>query len=288
MKRSIFLALLLLIGLVKAEAQITLPQPSPAATVSTVIGLTDVKLQYSRPQMKGRQIFGAGADYLTPYGQLWRTGANAGTIIEFDKEISFGGETVAPGRYLIFSIPNASEWDVMLYSDLTIGGNVGAYNNENEVVKVKAKATRLSAKVDAFTINIVNISEDSRTAHLEIAWENTAVHVPIVADYEKEVEASIAANTKVNPGNLLAAANYYLAAEKNLDQALEWVEIYLSTGENNRQFWNIHVKARILAKLGRKDEAIKAAQESLAGAKARAQGDFGYIKINEDFIAGLN
>ncbi len=287
MKRSTILIALLLIGFLKAEAQITLPQPSPAATASTVVGLTNIKIEYSRPQMKGRKVFGAGSDYLTPYGQLWRTGANSGTFIEFEKEINFGGAQVAAGRYLIFSEPNASEWDVMLYSDLSIGGNVGAYDKANEVVRVKAKSSKLTESVDAFTINIANISADSKSAHLQISWENTAVNIPIVANFEKEVEASIAANTQVNPRNLLAAANYYVAIDKDLDQALEWVETYLSTGKNNEEFWNIHVKAQILAKLGRTDEAIKAAEESLAGAKARTQGDFGYIKRNEDLIAGL-
>jgi tetratricopeptide (TPR) repeat protein len=236
--------------------------------------------------MKDRKVFGVGNGYLTQYGKVWRTGANAGTFIDFDKEISFGGANVAAGRYLIFSVPNVSEWDIMLYSDLSIGGNVGAYDKANEVIRVKAKSTKLTEKVDAFTINLANISADSKSAHLQITWENTAVNIPIEVNFDKEVEASIAANTTVNPGNLLAAATYYLANEKNLDQALEYVETYLSTGKNSEQFWNIHVKAQILAKLGKTKEAIKTAEQSLADAKA-ADGDFGYIKINEDFIAGL-
>ena len=286
MKKSIFLILLLVISFLKAEAQIILPQPSPGATASSVVGLTDIRIEYSRPQMKGRKVFGAGDGYLTKYGQTWRTGANAGTFIEFDKEISFGGAQVPAGRYLIFSVPNASEWDIMLYSDLSIGGNVGAYDKAYEVVRVKAKVSKLTEKVDAFTINIANFSADSKSAHLQISWENTAVNIPIGVNFDAEVEASIAANTQLNPNNLLAAANYYLASGENLAQALEWVETYLATGKNSEQFWNIHVKAQILAKQGKTKEAIKTAEQSLAGAKA-ADGDFGYIKINEDFIAGL-
>jgi Protein of unknown function (DUF2911) len=287
MKQFTVLILLLLISVLKAEAQIILPQPSPAATASTVVGLTDIKIEYSRPQMKGRKVFGEGDGYLIPFGQIWRSGANNGTFIEFEKEISFGGEHVAAGRYLIFSEPNVSEWNIMLYSDLSIGGNVGAYDKANEVVRVKAKASNLTEMVDAFTINFADISADSKSAHLRISWENTAVNIPIGVSYEKEVEASIAANTQVNPRNLLAAANYYLASDQNLEQALVWVETYLATGKNSEQFWNIHVKAQILAKLGKTKEAIKTAEQSLAGAKA-AEGDFGYIKINEEFIAGLN
>ncbi len=287
MKRFVAFTFLLLTGLLTAEAQINIPQPSPAASVSTVVGLTKITVEYSRPQMKGRKIFGSGSDFLVPYGQIWRSGANAGTFVEFDKVINFGGKDVAAGRYLIFTKPGASEWDVMLYSDLSLGGNVGGYDKANEVISTKVKSSKLTEVVDSYTINITDLGTDSKSANLQISWENTAVKIPIVASFEAEVEASIAANTKVNPNNLLAAANYYLAAEKNLEQALEWVDIYLATGNNMQQFWNIHVKAQILAKLDRTEEAIKAAETSLAKARANEQGDFGYIKRNEDLIEAL-
>ena len=95
----------------------------------------------------------------------------------------------------------------------------------------------------------------------------------------------IAAKTQVRPGNYVAAANYYLASGKDLEQALEWMNLYLAMGENSNQFWNVHTKAQILAKMGNKKEAIATAEESMEKAKNNENGDFGYIKRNEDLIA---
>ncbi|MEL7001966.1 MAG: DUF2911 domain-containing protein [Bacteroidota bacterium] len=287
MKRTILTILASAALMIAAQAQIDTPQPSPAGSVSSRIGLTDLKVEYYRPKMKGRKIFGAGSDFLIPFGQIWRTGANAGTVVSFPDEISFGGEKVAAGQYLLFTKPGASNWDVMLYNDITIGGNVAAYKTENEVVKVTVPSAKLTEKVETFTINIAHISEDNKTAHLQIAWENTAVNIPIEVDFDKKVLESIAVNTKVNPNNLLAAANYYYSTNRELDKALEWVNTYLAVDNNGRQFWNVHLKAQILAKMGDKKGAIETATKSLEMAKANKNGDFGYIARNEALIASV-
>jgi len=287
MKRILLTVLTSASIIMGVEAQIVTPQPSPAGSISSRVGLTDIKVDYSRPKMKGRKIYGSGDGYLIPFGQVWRTGANAGTIIEFDDEITFGGKKVPGGQYLLFSKPGAQNWDVMLYSDVTIGGNVAAYKAENEVVKVTVPSSKLTEAVETFTVNIANISEDNTSAHLQIAWENTAVNVEIKVEFDKKVLESIAANTKVNPGNLIAAANYYYTTNRELGQALEWVNTYLATGNNGREFWNIHLKAQIQAKMGDKKGAIATANKSIEKAKANPNGDFGYIARNEALIASV-
>jgi len=117
------LLLLLFVMSVAASAQVQTPQPSPAASVSTVVGLTDVKIDYSRPSLKGRKIFGE-KDVMYPHGTIWRTGANAGTKISFSDEVKVEGITVPKGEYLIFTWPGATEWTVSLYKDIALGGNI--------------------------------------------------------------------------------------------------------------------------------------------------------------------
>lgn len=266
-------------------AQIEIPAPSPAATVTQVVGLTDVAVNYSRPKKKGRDIFGEGDKFLVPYGKTWRTGANAGTVISFSTDISFGGVDVKAGEYLVFSVPGADSWDVMLYSDVSLGGNVAGYKDENEVARVKASVSQLGNAVETLTINISDLSEDSKTANLEISWDNVSAKVAMSTDFDAAIMESIEANTVVNPRNYLTAANYYYTTDRDMEQALEWINIYLES--NPTQFWNIHLKAQILAKKGDKKAAIETAEKSLQMAKDFPQGDFGYIKRNEDLIAGL-
>ncbi len=270
-----------------SEAQITTPQPSPAGSVSSTVGLTDVTIDYSRPKVKGRKIFGEGGDFLQPYGQTWRSGANQGSVISFSTDVEVAGTKVEAGEYLIFTVPGKDEWQFMLYSDLGLGGNVAGYDNSKEVLRTSVKSMTASPQVETLTFNISDISEDNTSAAIELAWADVSIKVPMKVDFDAQVMEEIAQKTQVNPGNYMQAANYYLASGKDLNQALEWVDMYLAVGENSKQFWNVHTKARILAAMGNKKDAIATAEMSLAAAKANAAGDFGYIKRNEDLISSL-
>ena len=268
----------------QTQAQIQLPAPSPAGSVSSVVGLTEITVDYSRPKMRNRQIFGNGGDFLVPYGELWRTGANSGTVVSFSDSIQFGGKAVGPGKYLLFTVPSANSWEVMLYNDLSLGGNVAGYDKSKEVVRTSASSSNVGQTVQTFTINITDISDDNTSANLEVLWEKTSVKIPIKVDFDKKVMAAIERNTKVNPGNYLQAANYYFQSGRDLEQAIKWMDMYLAT--NNTQFWNWHTKAQMLKAKGDIAGAKAAAEESLKLAKA-APSDFGYIKRNEDFISSL-
>lgn len=282
------LTIILLAVCLVAEAQITTPSPSPTATASTVVGLTDVKISYSRPKMKGRKIFGAGADFLTPYGEIWRTGANNGTVISFSDDVKLEGTDVKKGEYLVFTIPGETDWTVMLYSDVNAGAlNSSNYDKTKEVARVIVKSEKLTEKVETFTINISDITDNNTSAKIQFAWENTSVKVALTVDYDSKVMKAIDAGTKVSPGNYTAAANYYFNNGKDLKKALEWMTIGIETG-NKEAFWNIHTKAKIQDALGDKKGALATAQQSLNLAKNNKDGDFGYTKLNEDLIKKLN
>jgi hypothetical protein len=270
-----------------AVAQIRTPQPSPAGSVSSTVGLTEVKIDYFRPKVKGRMIFGEGSDYLVPFGQIWRTGANSGSKLSLSTDAKIGGKDVAAGEYLIFSKPGASSWDFMLYSDLSLGGNVNGYDAEKEVIKVSVTPSTLNESVENMTFQIADISVDNTKANIHLAWDKTSIKVPIEVSFDEMVMKQIAANTQVNPSNYVQAASYYFNTGKDLNQALEWINMYFADGKNENQFWNVHLKAQILAKMGKDKEAIETAEQSMAKAKANASGDFGYVKRNEDLIAEI-
>jgi hypothetical protein len=280
------LTLLLLVVFAAAEAQIQTPAASPAASVSTTVGLTDVKINYARPKMKGRKIFGEGGDFLVPYGQLWRTGANAGTVITFSDDVTVGDKSLKKGDYLLLTIPGASEWTVILYSDPSMGGNTAAYDQSKDAVRLTAKSAKLADRVETFTVNITDISDDNTKANIEVAWENTSVKFGITVDYDSKVMKAIEAGTRVSPNNYIAAANYYFENGKDLKKALEWITIGIETGNQNA-FWNIHTKAKIQHALGDYAGALATAQQSRDKAKA-APSDFGYVKLNEDLMTKIS
>jgi hypothetical protein len=260
--KNAFLLLLFVTGL--ATAQVQTPQPSPAASVSTVVGLTDVKIDYARPSLKGRKIFGE-KDVMYPHGTIWRTGANAGTKISFSDDVKVEGIVVPKGEYLIFTWPGATEWTVSLYKDLAIGGNTNAYDKSKEAANFKVKSEKLASAIETFTINIGDIAADSKSAKIQLAWENTSVKFTITVDYDAKVMKSIEANTKVNPNNYFSAAVYYLENGKDIKQALEWVN--KAAEANPTAFWILYQKARIQKAAGDKAGALATSKASWEGAQ---------------------
>jgi hypothetical protein len=282
--KKLFLVLFIA-GSLSAAAQIETPPASPSATLTTRVALTDVKINYSRPRIKGRKIFGTGADFLVPFGEMWRTGANQGTVITFGDDVVVEGKNVAKGDYLLLTIPGASEWTVILHKAVSIGGNTGDYKAENDAAKFTVKPEKLTEKVEMLTFNVTDLSDDNTTAKVQLAWENTSVKFGVKVDFDAKVMKAIEANTKVSTNAYFTAARYYLDNKKDLKKALEWVDLGLAQGDPNA-FWNVHLKAQIQKAAGDKAGAKATAQKSLDLAK-KAEDDFGYIKNNEDLIKSL-
>lgn len=267
---------------VVSEAQIRTPAGSPAGSVSSTIGLTDVKIEYYRPRLKGRKIFGE-KDVMYPHGTIWRTGANSGTKISFSDDVKVENINVPKGEYLIFTWPGAGEWSVSLYKDISLGGNTDGYDAGKEAAKFKVKTKKLAEKVETFTISIDDIAADNKSGKVTLAWENTAVPFTVNVDFDKKVMEAIEANTKVDPGNYFQAASYYLDAGKDLNKALEWINLALADEPN--AFWILHQKAKIQKGLGDKKGAIQTATASISSAKAANNRD--YQTMNEQLIQSL-
>ena len=281
MKKTLLIIAMAVMFMV-SEAQIQTPAASPAGSVSSTIGLTDVKIEYFRPRLKGRKIFGE-KDVMYPHGTIWRTGANSGTKISFSDDVKVENIDIPKGEYLIFTWPGAGEWTVSLYKDISLGGNTGGYDASKEAAKFKVKTKQLAEKVETFTISIDDIAADNKSAKVTLAWENTAVPFTVTVDFDAKVMKSIEANTKVNPANYFQAASYYLETGKDLNKALEWINI--AAESNPKAYWILHQKAKIQKGLGDKKGAMQSATASLNSAKEAKNQD--YQTMNEELIKSL-
>jgi hypothetical protein len=252
------------------NAQINLPKPSPSSTVIQKVGLADVTIAYSRPSMKGRKIFGD----VVPLDKMWRTGANEPTKITLSDTVSFEGTKVAPGEYALYSIPGATEWTIILGKNAKTG--VNDYKEDQQAAKFKVKSEKACAPVETFTIGFANVSTNS--AYVQLNWENTQVKFKI----ENEVDSKVMAEIKQKMDNSFVyyqAATYYYDTNRDMKQALEWVN---KATEKSAQFWQLHMKAKIQVKLGDCKGATETAQKSIELAKVAKNDE--YVKMNEALI----
>jgi len=276
MLKKLFM-LIVIVGISSAiNAQIKTPQPSPAAKMEQVVGLTDVKVEYSRPAMKGRTIFGN----LVPFGEVWRTGANANTKITFSDDVTIGGKELKKGTYAIYTIPNQSSWDVIFYSDATNWGNPAKWDESKVALKTTVEVTPMPKKIETFTLSFDDLSNNSGV--LGISWENTYVgvkfDVPTDKTTLKSIETAMAGPSK---NDYFQAATYYHTEGKDLKQALEWMK--KATAGDDPAFWYLRRMSLIQADLGDKAGAIATAKRSLAGAEKAGNAD--YVKMNKESIA---
>lgn len=272
---SLAVALLVMFSVSTASAQLKVPAASPLQSIKQSFGLGEVSIEYSRPAAKGRTIFGD----LVPYDKVWRTGANSTSKITFSTDVKMSGKDVKAGTYGIYTIPGKSTWQVMLYKDLNLSGNVADYKTENEVVRVEVKPMSLSYKVETFTINLADILSSS--ASLEIMWEKTRVAVPLTVDIDPIITQNIKASMASEKPAYYEAASYYYENNRDLSQALSWVSKAVEL--NPKAFWMMLLKSRIELKLNDKQSAIASAQKTIELATAAKNAD--YVKMATDLIA---
>ncbi len=262
------------------EKKLELPQPSPAATLKQKVGITDVDIEYSRPGVKGRKIFGT----LVPYGEVWRTGANSATKVTFSTDVKFGGQPVPAGTYALATIPNQGEWTVIL-NKATDGWGTYAYDQKNDLVRVTAKPIALNDAVETMTIGLHDLRDDS--AILAIEWDKVRVPVKIeidlVAMLMPQIKVAMAAEGK-KP--YLQAAMFYYEHDLDLKQALAWIEEAIK--ETPDAPWIVYRKGLVQMKMGDKAGALASAQKALELAEKKG-GSVGteYKRLSEALIATL-
>src|SRR5215470_18531783 len=188
------------------EKKIEFPSASQHATLKQRVGLTDVEVDYSRPNKNNRDIFGG----LVPYGKLWRTGANAVTKIKFGRPVTLGGKEIPAGEYALFTIPTADEWTIIVSKDAKVQ-SAADYKQENDAARITAKPEPIPNTIETFTIALGDVKGASAT--LNFVWDKTRVPVKLTTDdveeVSKQLDAVVSSGTPLDPRTAYQAAAFY-------------------------------------------------------------------------------
>jgi hypothetical protein len=275
--KKLTLTLLACAALFTSHAQqLTTPQPSPTQTIKQNFGVSNIELSYSRPGMKGRKIFGD----LVPFGNVWRTGANNATTLTFADDVTIGGTNIKAGKYGLLTIPNKDSWTVII-SKQTDVTSPSAYKQDQDVARVDVKTMKMDMNIETFTMQFSNIKPNACELHM--MWENTAVALPITTDVDKKVTAQIDQLMNKDNRPYFTAAMYYMETGRDMNQVLTWLDKAIE--QNPSAFWVHHQRANALAKLGKKDDAKKAAEKSRELAVTAKNDD--YVALNDKLLAEL-
>ena len=258
MKKTIFLiGILTMLLAVNAFAQTTLPRSSQRQSISQNVGDTTVSIVYHRPNIKSREVWGG----LVPYGEVWRTGANENTTFEVSNDVMINGQVLPKGKYGLHTLPTKDGWTIIFNKVNNEWGSFN-YDAKQDALRVTAKPTTGDFK-ETMAIDFDNVTDNS--ADVVIAWEKLRVPFTVdVGDVKKRVLTDFRRQIVGNP---IQAASFVLNSKMtaNYEEALGWLNNSIKMNEN---YSNLNVKARLLAEMGRKDEAITTAEKAIQVGKA--------------------
>ena len=262
-----------------------LPDASPRSIVSQRVGLTDIELNYSRPSVKGRDIFGG----LIPFGKHWRLGANKNSTISFSTDARFGGENVPAGTYSITAIVNEMNWTIILNSKNDMWGIDDGYNSRQDVARFTAPVKTLNAPVESLYMGIEDLTQE--TANLIIVWEKSLVKIPIALETIRLAEENLQNALNENPEDFKikrTAARFYMQNDLNMNEA---VSLITKVVKNNPESWyNNYLFAQVMAKMGDPESAKDAAKKAmlLGRRDAKEKGEkFYYMDDIKSFMKTL-
>jgi hypothetical protein len=224
--------------------------PSPGATVAQDLGICNVKIEYSRPGVKGRKIW----DGLVPYGEVWRTGANGATVITFSDPVKIAGKDLPAGSYAFFAIPGPKAW-TLIFSRNTKQWGSYAYTTAEDALRVETTPSTLPSNQEylLYTIQV----KSPEALRVELAWEKLSVGFDVDLDapnlYWAYLQKTLASAKPEESTPFARGASFCLNSGTHLEQGLAWVDISIKAKET---FNNVAVKARLLQKLGRTPEAL--------------------------------
>jgi len=262
MKRSRILAavlgLLFVASLCQAQsAVLNIPRQSQHSVLTQRIGITDITINYHRPLVNGRKIWGD----LVPYGQVWRAGANENTTIAFSDPVTIEGQPLDKGVYGLHMIPGENEWTVIFSRNSTSWGSF-TYKQEEDALRVTVKPQPADMH-NALTYDFDKLTPTSAVVELE--WDKVAVPFKVDVDVNKIVEANLHQQLRGLPQYTWEgwddAANYLLAQKTDLDEALKYEDQSIQV---EKRFDNLLTKSNILDAMGKKDEADTTRKQALA------------------------
>jgi len=266
------ITLLSLIATSFAFGQLKTPQASPLSKIEQTIGMTTISIEYSRPSKRGRNVF----PDVVKYDEVWRTGANENTKFSTSDILIFDKDTLQAGEYALYTKPMKDSWKIYFYKETTNWGTPEKWEENKVALSITTPSVQLENTVETFTIQFNNLT--TKSGHLSLMWDKTAISIPFQLNTVDEVVANI---NKIMNGpssrDYYGAANYYFSEGMDLDQALVWMKKAVEL-EGERAFWMYRKLALIQAKKGAYKEAIESAQVSIEG--ATKVGNMNYVEMN--------
>lgn len=241
-------------------------EASPLSRVEQVLGIDTLSLEFSRPVLNGRTLFGE----MIPWGTVWRTGANASTKITFSEQMIINGNKVPKGKYSLLSIPNKDKWTIILNTNTSLWGHYG-YKKEEDLLRFEVVPTTTSEFSETFNIILSNTTKFQ--TNMDLVWGNLKVPMLIEVDKQiadRKIMASI--DEKLNDPEAhkediisahiyFFAADYYFQTNRDLNQAITWMNKAIEIKEVNYFYF---YQSKILGEMGRFKQAIEASQNGLA------------------------
>lgn len=254
-------------------AQVKMPAPSPTQTIKQDFGMGSIELKYSRPSAKGRKVFGD----LVPFNKLWRTGANAATVIKFSEPVEINGKKIDTGSYAIYTIPNLESWIVIINKGFNNSG-VSGYKESDDVTRFNVEPMKLKNELESFTMQFDDVKPES--CMLNIMWQKTMISFPIQSKIQEKLKAQLEAALQSDKKPYWQAAQFYNEYENNSAKSLE--NITKALEENPKAYWMWLYKAKVQFAAGDKTGAKQSATTSLELATTEKNDD--YIKMNNALL----
>ncbi len=271
-------AVLAVTSLPLAAQQLELPRPSPKGSVMQRIGLTDVTINYSRPSVKGRKIWGE----LVPMDKVWRVGANEATSIAFTDDVTIDGKKLKAGTYSLHAIPGKETWTLIFNSVADQWGSY-SYDAAKDVLRISIKPVTMNTTVESMLFVFPEVSESAATAAL--VWQNVSVPFKIEADVKTKamsnIKAAIAAAKADDWRTSFQGAQYAFNTKSNWPEAKDWIAKSVAT---KATLANLTLHARMLAAEGKKADAIAAAEKAVMAGKEQ-KADASAIAATEKLVA---
>lgn len=260
--------LLFIISFTVTAQEFRTPRPSPDATVSQFVGVTEIIIDYSSPGVKGRKIWSE----VVPFGKVWRTGANEVTSITFSDPVKVNGNELPAGTYGIHIIPNENEWEIIFSKDTEIDGG-SAYDDTKDALRLKVKPEKNSF-TERMMFTITDMTENS--AKVNLVWEKLKVSFGVEVDtYNLTLQK---ARESFDWGNLMAAANYCLQQNNNIEKGYKWIQASALIDEN---YWNSRILAQYFAKMEMKEEAVATMEKAIEMGSQMEQPPFDFDNMKK-------
>jgi hypothetical protein len=282
MKKNIIIFSIILSATFAYGQRLKTPTLSPISKISQQVGLTEINLEYSRPSAKGREVFGA----LVPYDKIWRTGANASTKITLLEPAHIGGNPIEAGNYALYTIPGKERWTIIIHANTKMRSLAGdVYKQENDVFRFEVKPQRIEGYIETFTLQFAALGTNS--LNLQLLWEHTLVNIPFTVEVDQKIAAQMTEFLKTPESiphrTYFEAAQYYLHNNRDLKEALNWIDAALEKSPENPRYGLL--KSKIQAKNGDSKAAMATINQAHEWAVKASNAN--YIEQTELFRQSL-